>query len=177
MEMSPLEFDWQYGPLPKVETVPYDCLIILWSKDYIGTVTPHGDSLNPLRWCDSGGLPHWGITSPEGWWTWYRKGEKERPPEVQTWAEKYEKPEILAWEAHLKECEQCQKTDKEAMKQAFSSRIRMSEMKDYTPEYCLVGQKLLAGMFTPTTTDSENTKSQPQPDPHPDSPSAPIQVP
>src|ERR1019366_7725516 len=126
---APKDYDWQHGKLPKVEDVPYDCLIILWSNDYIGMVIPHGDSLNPLRWCDDSYHPRWGIKSPEGWWTCYRKGEKERPPEVKTWAEKYETPEILAWEKHLKECECCRETDKKNMEQTFSSKIR--EMKDY----------------------------------------------
>jgi hypothetical protein len=89
MIKSPTEYDWQHGSLPKVETVPYDCLIILWAKDYIGMVMPNGDSLNPLRWCDDSYFPRWGTTPPKGWWTWYSKGEKERPPEIKTWAEIY----------------------------------------------------------------------------------------
>ena len=87
---SPKEYDWQYGTLPEVETVPYDCRIILWSEDYIGLVTPHGDKLNPLRWCDSSYFPRWGIVPPMGWWTWYKKGSQERPKEIKTWEEMYE---------------------------------------------------------------------------------------
>lgn len=144
---SPTEYEWQYGPLPKVEDVPYDCLIILWGEDYIGMVIPHGDSLNPLRWCDDSYHPRWGITPPEGWWTWFKKGEKERPTEVKTWAEKYERPEQLAHEAHLKECEQCRQTQDKEMAQSCSSKLRMADMKDYSKEYCAKGQESLKALY------------------------------
>lgn len=105
--LSPKEYDWQYGTLPRVEDVPYDCRIILWSESYIGLVLPHGNKLNPLRWCNDSYHPSWGKESPQGWWTWLYKGKEQRPPEVKTWAEMFETPEKLALEKHLEECEHC----------------------------------------------------------------------
>lgn len=146
---SPLDYEWQYGPIPKVEDVPYDCIIILWSdKGYIGYVFPHGDALNPLRWADHSYHPSWGTGQPEGWWTWYdRGGKKERPPEVKTWAEKYERPEQLAWEKHREECEQCRKIQEKEMAQSCNSRLRASDMKDYSNDYCAAGQVILKALY------------------------------
>jgi hypothetical protein len=144
---SPKALDWQYGPVPLVEGVPFDCIIVLWSENYVGIIAPNGDSLNPLRWADSGGMPLWGIDRPIGWWTWFRKGSKQRPPEVKTWAEKHETPEILAWKAHCDSCEQCKKTSEASMKQSLNSRLRLSDMKDYTSEYCTEGQNLLSKLY------------------------------
>ncbi len=84
---APNEVAWNFGVLPAVEDVGYDSTIILWNDDYIGAISPQGDALNPLRWCDSSGYPQWGATPPTGYWCWLVKGVASRPALVKTWAE------------------------------------------------------------------------------------------
>ena len=84
---SPADAVWVHGSLPPVESVPHDHLVVLWSPSYVGFVFPHGDSMNPLRWCDDTSFPQWGITPPGGWWTVVRQGSQPRPPQIRTWVE------------------------------------------------------------------------------------------
>jgi len=86
---DPREWDWQFGPIPPVEDVAYDCVIMLTNKVYAGLVTPWGNNMNPLRWCDSSRHPHWGTDRPEGWWCYLAKGSQPRPEGVVMWEEKY----------------------------------------------------------------------------------------
>src|SRR5579863_10394796 len=88
-EVGPTDVEWNKGPLPPVESVPFDCVLVVWLHDYIGLMIPWGDNMNPLRWCDSSYFPRWGITMPEGWWAWVKKGSKPRPEYVKTWAESF----------------------------------------------------------------------------------------
>lgn len=80
---SPDEIEWIEGPPPDVSTVPYDSRVLAWiicrdelkservpfQEGYayravpapeldgqlsrIAIIYPHGDDLNPLRWCDT----------------------------------------------------------------------------------------------------------------------------
>lgn len=87
MRGGPSTVEWHHGPLPPVESVPYDHLVVLWSPDYIGFVRPWGNNMNPLRWCDNGQFPRWGIDPPSGHWAVLSQGSEVRPPEIQTAAE------------------------------------------------------------------------------------------
>ncbi len=89
LSLGPLAVKWNQGTLPNVEGVPFDCVIVLWSKDYVGMITPWGNEINPVRWADNTYTPRWGNKSPEGWWTWVYKGNKPRPVHVKTWDETY----------------------------------------------------------------------------------------
>lgn len=85
MGKSPAEVTWQHGPLPPVETVPHDCVLVLWAPHYVGLVIPWGNDLNWLRWCDHSLFP---LREPHvGWWTVARAGSEPRPANVQTEAE------------------------------------------------------------------------------------------
>jgi len=94
MITDPTKLEWQYGEVPIVTDVFFDCLILLYNERYIGLISPSGDSGNPLRWGDYGGMPQWGIKQPKGWWAYIRKGSELRPIEVRTWDEHF---------AHLRE--------------------------------------------------------------------------
>jgi len=63
---------------------------------------------------------------------------------VKTWAEKYERPEQLA---HVKSCEQCQKTQDLEMAQSCNSRLRARDMKDYSNDYCDKGKETLKALY------------------------------
>jgi hypothetical protein len=82
---DPTKLIWHYGEVPKVKDVFYDCLIFFWGpvQDdfHIGLIRPHGDWLNPLRWCD-GSMPCWGFDQPKGWWAWVKTGSKPIPEEI-----------------------------------------------------------------------------------------------
>lgn len=87
LRRGPADQDWKYGSVPAVESVMFDCTLILWNTEYIGIIVPSGDNLNYLRWADQTYFPTWGNTPPVGWWTVLRQGSVERPPEVLTFAE------------------------------------------------------------------------------------------
>src|SRR5690242_10614067 len=87
MLKHPAKMDWHNGPLPRVEDVFFDCVIILWSENYVGPVFPDGNDINPLRWADACGLPRWGKGSPSGVWAYWRKGSRPRPAGVVPWDE------------------------------------------------------------------------------------------
>ena len=89
IEAGPHNLDWKFGALPPVETVPWDQLIVLWTYDYIGFVTPGGDEQNYLRWHDHGNFPAWGVANPSGWWTILHQGSLPRPEKVKTFFEMY----------------------------------------------------------------------------------------
>lgn len=89
LALGPLKADWNEGPLPPVETVPYDQLVLVWTTDYVGFAQPDGDTLNPLKWVDQSRFPRWGRESPSGWWVVLRPGSMPRPPKVQTWDEMF----------------------------------------------------------------------------------------
>lgn len=94
---SPQDLEWFEGPLPPVETVPYDCSVVCWlvldfsldernkkwfaehlDKDGqfagISTVNPWKDALNPIRWSVSGGLPCENGIHRVKYWAWINKG-------------------------------------------------------------------------------------------------------
>lgn len=86
--VDPRTLKWVEGPLPPVEEVPYDHVVILFEKTgYIGVVCPWGNELNPLRWVGSNGFPYWGNSSPEGIWAVVLQGSDKRPTHVKTWKE------------------------------------------------------------------------------------------
>lgn len=58
---DPQTLVWTDGPLPPVDAVPKDHLIIVWCDYYVGLAGPHGDNLNPVRWCDRSGFPLAGL--------------------------------------------------------------------------------------------------------------------
>lgn len=99
----PSDLIWNEGELPLVESVSYNCLILIWKvvcvrpekhdeiKKYIwpeydpdkhdgifsdiGTIRPWKDDMNSLRWVDSYGH---GISNPYvtvKYWAWINKGE------------------------------------------------------------------------------------------------------
>ena len=79
MIFDPTTAEWQYGEIPKVETVAYDALIVFCSDEgYIGYLRPWGDKLNYLKWDG-----HWSQCNT-GWWTWIRKGSEQRPDYIKT---------------------------------------------------------------------------------------------
>lgn len=97
MTENPSELKWIKGPLPPVESVPYDCRALVWlvyrgahkmeevpghpmsyrgvpAPEYEGKTKritmahPWKDELNPLRWCDSQ-LPI-GYEEEVTWYAW-----------------------------------------------------------------------------------------------------------
>jgi len=96
---NPSELKWIQGPLPPVESVPYDCCALAWlvsrgahkfeevpehPKSYryvpapefegvlkrIIMVHPWKDSRNPLRWCDSFPIGH---EEEVTWYAWVKQ--------------------------------------------------------------------------------------------------------
>jgi hypothetical protein len=85
--MLPSNLEWQFGPIPDVETVGYDSRIaVVMEVDgiYIGTAYPWGNNLNTLRWSMSGG--GFGLRVPPEepcYWAWLKKGTLPVPEDIQ----------------------------------------------------------------------------------------------
>ena len=100
--MGPLDYDWMYGTIPKVENVPYDCMYFVWSDTYKGYVFPHGDNLNPVRWCSDSYYPI--DCSPECWYIILKEGVMtELPPDLYYWDDYFIKLGIRTQEEFKKE--------------------------------------------------------------------------
>lgn len=54
---DPRSLVWTDDPLPALTTIPRDYMVMIWSDGYVGLAAPHGDDLNPVRWCDRSGFP------------------------------------------------------------------------------------------------------------------------
>lgn len=88
LENGPAGMKWEYGELPPVEDVPWGSFVILFGDDgQVGLACPHGNNMNPLKWCDGSGFP---LGIRKGWWCWYKKGTEQRPEGVKTVAESHE---------------------------------------------------------------------------------------
>ncbi len=80
--MNPTKLEWQYGDLPDVDYVPYDCRILFFGDNgAIEVIRPWGDHLNPLRWDEPWYVYELGGKTIKGWWAWIDKGTNEKRPD------------------------------------------------------------------------------------------------
>lgn len=79
MITKPQDLEWQEGVLPPVESVNYNCRILVWILDDIPVygklenicvVRPWENELNPLRWVGDYLMPLSGVVT---YWAWIKR--------------------------------------------------------------------------------------------------------
>ncbi len=100
-EFSPYRAEWNFGPIPEVESVPPDAVLIVWGEPYVGRMYTWGDRSNPTRWVGYD-RPHvncidgkwsvydakkteYGWVEMNVWWTWDSEGTAGMIHDYPTW--------------------------------------------------------------------------------------------